>query len=91
VRTLSALLRERAVVGPVQAVQGHGFLLGLRCSRPAKDVQAALLARDILVGTSSDPQVVRLLPPLTLARGHVDQLVEALAGLTIADPELTQS
>lgn len=81
VRTLSALLREQAVVGPVQAVQGHGFLLGLRCSRPAKDVQAALLARDILVGTSSDPQVVRLLPPLTLARGHVDQLVDALATL----------
>jgi acetylornithine/succinyldiaminopimelate/putrescine aminotransferase len=81
VRTLSAQLRERAVTGPVQSVQGHGFLLGLRCNRPAKDVQAELLARDILVGTSSDPQVVRLLPPLTLAREHVDQLVAALAAI----------
>jgi acetylornithine/succinyldiaminopimelate/putrescine aminotransferase len=81
VRTLSAELRARAVTGPVEAVQGQGFLLGLRCRRPAKDVQAELLARDILVGTSSDPQVVRLLPPLTLAREHVDALVAALADL----------
>ncbi len=81
VRTLSAELRERAVVGPVQSVQGRGFLLGLRCRRPAKEIQAELLARDVLVGTSSDPQVVRLLPPLTLNRGHVDRLVAALAEL----------
>jgi acetylornithine/succinyldiaminopimelate/putrescine aminotransferase len=81
VRTLSAELRQRAVTGPVDSVQGQGFLLGLRCRRPAKDVQAELLARDILVGTSSDPQVVRLLPPLTLAREHVDALVAALAHL----------
>lgn len=81
VRTLSAALRQRAVTGPVESVQGQGFLLGLRCRRPAKDVQAELLARDILVGTSSDPQVVRLLPPLTLAVGHVDALVAALAAL----------
>jgi acetylornithine/succinyldiaminopimelate/putrescine aminotransferase len=81
VRTLSAELRQRAVTGPVESVQGQGFLLGLRCRRPAKDVQAELLARDILVGTSSDPRVVRLLPPLTLAREHVDALVAALADL----------
>lgn len=81
VRTLSAELRERAMVGPVQAVQGRGFLLGLRCRRPAKEIQAELLARDLLVGTSSDPQVVRLLPPLTLTREHVDRLVAALAEL----------
>jgi acetylornithine/N-succinyldiaminopimelate aminotransferase len=81
VRTLSAVLRAGAVTGPVTGVQGRGFLLGLRCSRPAKDVQAELLARDILVGTSSDPAVVRLLPPLTLAREHVDQLLAALAAI----------
>jgi acetylornithine/succinyldiaminopimelate/putrescine aminotransferase len=81
VRSLSAELRQRVVTGPVESVQGQGFLLGLRCRRPAKDVQAELLDRDILVGTSSDPKVVRLLPPLTLAREHVDALVAALADL----------
>lgn len=81
VRTLSAELQHAAVTGPVTAVQGRGFLLGLRCNRPAKDVQAALLARDILVGTSSDPAVVRLLPPLTLERQHVQTLCAALADI----------
>ncbi|MCL4792466.1 MAG: aminotransferase class III-fold pyridoxal phosphate-dependent enzyme [Gammaproteobacteria bacterium] len=81
VRTLSAELQKSALTGPVTGVQGRGFLLGLRCNRPAKDVQAALLARDILVGTSSDPAVVRLLPPLTLERQHVQTLCAALADI----------
>jgi acetylornithine/N-succinyldiaminopimelate aminotransferase len=82
VRTLSAEIRANAVVGPVEAVQGRGFLLGLRCRREAKHIQAELLDRDILVGTSSDPMVIRLLPPLTLERQHVDRLTAALATLS---------
>jgi 4-aminobutyrate aminotransferase-like enzyme len=41
-------------------------------------VQALLLDRDILAGTSADPQVLRLLPPYTLAESHVDRLRDAL-------------
>ena len=81
VSTLSAELQKSALTGPVTGVQGHGFLLGLRCNRPAKDIQTALLERDILVGTSSDPAVVRLLPPLTLERQHVQTLCAALADI----------
>jgi acetylornithine/succinyldiaminopimelate/putrescine aminotransferase len=79
VRALSARLREECRVGPVEAVQGAGFLLGLRTTRPAREVQAELLGRGILVGTSSDPRVVRLLPPLILAGEHVEALTAALA------------
>jgi acetylornithine/succinyldiaminopimelate/putrescine aminotransferase len=81
VRTLSAEIRQHALVGPVEHIQGKGFLLGLRCRRPAKDVQAELLERDILVGTSADPRVVRLLPPLTLQKQHVTTLVNALSDI----------
>ena len=81
VRLLSEAIRSSALVGPVESIQGRGFLLGLRCRRPAKDVQAALLERDVLVGTSSDPKVVRLLPPLTLEKQHVDTLVNALSDI----------
>lgn len=79
VRALSEDLRARCVVGPVTAVQGAGYLLGLRTTRPAKEVLAALLERGILVGGSADPHVVRLLPPLVLEPAHVDLLVSALA------------
>lgn len=78
VRRLSARLREECVTGPVTSVQGGGFLLGLRTSRPAAGIRDALLERDILTGTSADPCVLRLLPPLVLEDSHVDQLVDAL-------------
>jgi acetylornithine/succinyldiaminopimelate/putrescine aminotransferase len=81
VRRVSARIRERCVVGPVTGIQGEGFLLGLRTRVPAKQVQAALLERDILTGTSGDPSILRLLPPFTLEEQHVDLLAAALAGL----------
>ncbi|MBS0393422.1 MAG: aspartate aminotransferase family protein [Proteobacteria bacterium] len=81
VRRQSERIRARCVVGPVTAVQGAGLLLGLRTTRPAKDVQRELLARGIFAGTAADPHIVRLLPPFTLAAEHVDALAAALAEL----------
>jgi acetylornithine/succinyldiaminopimelate/putrescine aminotransferase len=81
VRSLARQIRETCVVGPVAAVQGAGFLTGLRTRRPAKDVQRELLERDILTGTSADPQVVRILAPYVLEEQHVAQLRDALASL----------
>jgi len=78
VRQLSERLRRKCPVGPVTGVQGHGFLLGLRCTLPAREVRDQLLQRNILVGTSADPAVIRLLPPLTLEPEHIDALVDAL-------------
>jgi acetylornithine/N-succinyldiaminopimelate aminotransferase len=79
VRTLSEQVRGTCVVGPVTAIQGAGFLLGLVCSRPAREIQAELLERDILAGTSADPRVLRLLPPFILETEHVARLAAALA------------
>jgi acetylornithine/N-succinyldiaminopimelate aminotransferase len=79
VQRVTAYLRATCLVGPVTDVQGAGFLMGLRCSRPAKQVQAELLARGLVVGTSGDPHVVRLLPPLVLEEKHVDVLAAALS------------
>lgn len=81
VRRLGALLRETCIVGPVLGVQGAGFLTGLRTRRPAKEVQLELLARDILTGTSADPNVVRILAPYVLEERHIVELRDALAGL----------
>jgi acetylornithine/succinyldiaminopimelate/putrescine aminotransferase len=81
VRTLAQQVRDTCVVGPVVATQGAGLLLGLRTSRPAKDVQRELLERDILAGTSADPHVVRILAPYVLEPQHVEQLRDALASL----------
>jgi acetylornithine/succinyldiaminopimelate/putrescine aminotransferase len=81
VRNISAYIRQTCVTGPVTGIQGEGFLLGLKTRVPARQVQAALLDRDILTGTSGDPGVLRLLPPFTLAAEHVDLLSAALSEL----------
>ncbi len=78
VRRVSERIRSTCRVGPVESIQGEGFLLGLRCQRPASAVRDELLERDIFVGTSADPSVVRLLPPLILREEHVDSLAKAL-------------
>ncbi len=65
-------------VGPVAEVLGCGCLLGLRLSRPAKEVQQALLERRIIVATSGDPHVIRLLPPINTPLNVLDELADAL-------------
>jgi acetylornithine/succinyldiaminopimelate/putrescine aminotransferase len=60
-------------------VQGRGLLLGLRLDRPAVEVQKALFEDHILTGTSTDPSVLRLLPPLVFSVGEADLLFDALA------------
>jgi acetylornithine/succinyldiaminopimelate/putrescine aminotransferase len=59
-------------------VWGRGLLLGLDLGRPAREVQQALFGRRILTGTSSDPDILRIMPPLTLSAEEADLL---LAGL----------
>lgn len=81
VRTVEAHLRERlAEVPGIVAVRGLGFLLGLEFSDKAAPVHKALLDRKIITGTSSDPRVLRLLPPLCLQHAEVDLFIDVLKG-----------
>src|SRR6187551_2166133 len=84
VREVSAAIKATCCVGPVESIQGRGFLLGLKTKPKAAAVRDALLARDILVGTSADPHMLRLLPPLILSLENVQRLAKALEDLTDA-------
>ena len=55
-------------------VLGRGLLLGtkLRQGTTAKELQTMLLGKRILTGGSMDPQVLRLMPPLTLTTDQAD-------------------
>lgn len=81
VRQIAGLIREKCVRGPVTGIQGAGFLIGLRTAPRAASVRDALLQKGILTGTSADPHILRLLPPLILEGQHVEQLVQALEEL----------
>ena len=60
-------------------VQGKGLLLGVRLGRPAVGVQRSLWQRRILTGTASDPEILRLLPPLTFSMDEADLLLDGMA------------
>ncbi|HEU4835206.1 MAG TPA: aspartate aminotransferase family protein [Pyrinomonadaceae bacterium] len=78
VRRVEAYLRSRLrEVEQVEAVHGLGFLLGIEFKEKATTVHKRLLERKIITGTSSNPKVLRLLPPLCLTEAHVDMLLLA--------------
>ncbi len=65
-------------VEEVVSVRGRGGLLGIEFADSCKPVHAKLLAKNIITGTSSDPRVLRLLPPLCVTTEMADMFVDAL-------------
>jgi acetylornithine/N-succinyldiaminopimelate aminotransferase len=79
VKEVEAYLRERLrEVEQVVAVHGLGFLLGIEFPEKVAPIHKALLDRGIITGTSSNPNVLRLLPPLCLSADDVDLFVTRL-------------
>jgi acetylornithine aminotransferase len=79
VSTVENYLRKQiADVPEVISVRGLGFLLGIEFRDKAAPIHKALLDRKIITGTSSAPNVLRLLPPLCLTTEHIDIFIAAL-------------
>src|SRR5580765_6646768 len=73
-------LQERLADLPgIVALHGKGCLLGIEFQHKCAPVHARLLAQKIITGTSSDPNVLRLLPPLCVTIEEIDLLVEKLS------------
>ncbi|HKG15890.1 MAG TPA: aminotransferase class III-fold pyridoxal phosphate-dependent enzyme [Pyrinomonadaceae bacterium] len=85
VREVESYLRESlSGVEGVAGVRGLGMLLGIEFTEPsASKVQKSLLGRRIITGTSSDPKVLRLLPPLCLTKDEARLFVEALQAIEL--------
>ena len=85
VRRVSSHVRtELSRLPMVEEVRGAGLLLGVRFAGPwasAKSVQLALQAKGILTGTSDDPSILRLMPPLIITEAEIDSFITTLAGL----------
>ncbi len=75
---IEAHVRKKFVSPKVTEVRGRGCLLGLITPQPAKEIQSALFEKRIIVGLNSNPNLVHLLPPMTIQKAHIDQLCAAL-------------
>lgn len=78
-RAVEQHLRDSlAGVPGIVAIHGKGCLLGIEFEDPCSPIHAKLLEKRIITGTSSDPKILRLLPPLCLKTAEIDEFVEAL-------------
>ncbi len=63
----------------IVSVKGKGSLLGIEFGGPCAPIHEKLLENKIITGTSSDPNVLRLLPPLSVSVDEINMLVEVLS------------
>jgi acetylornithine/N-succinyldiaminopimelate aminotransferase len=72
-------IREKlADATDVAAVHGKGCLLGIDFTDKCAPFRAKLLENKIITGTSSNPNVLRLLPPLCVSSEEVDLFIEQI-------------
>ena len=71
-------LKAEAFPSPV-VVKGKGLMLGLDMGYPIKQVRANLIyTHMIFTGSSKDPNVLRVLPPLNISKKEIDRFFDAL-------------
>ena len=75
---IEGFIREEFSLPEVVEIRGKGGLLGLVLDREAKPIQRALFSEGIITGLNSNPNLLHLLPPLTIQRDHVLELKSAL-------------
>lgn len=67
-----------AGISDILSIKGKGCLLGIEFAEKCSGKHAKLLDGNIITGTSSNPNVLRLLPPLNTRLEDIDLLIEQL-------------
>ncbi|WP_224483057.1 aspartate aminotransferase family protein [Robertkochia aurantiaca] len=76
----SAFLKKQlSSLDQIKAVKGRGLMIGIELEFPVAALRKSLLlSQGVFTGGSSDKQLIRLLPPLTVKEKHSEQLTLAL-------------
>ena len=79
-KSVEVIARLRGFAGRcgIRDVRGLGYLLGVECDLPGREVQARLLKEGVFVGTSNHANTFRLLPPLTVSDAEWDGFFERI-------------
>lgn len=79
-KELSTYFIEKAQsLSKLKTVKGRGLMLGLEFDFPIAELRKTLIHKHhIFTGNSKNPNLLRILPPLTIQKEHVDQLIHAL-------------
>jgi acetylornithine aminotransferase len=80
VNEISSYLKEQLKELPkIKKLKGKGLMLGAEFGFPVKDIRAKLVyEHHIFTGSSSNPNLLRILPPLIIEKEHVDLFIDAM-------------
>ncbi|PNW29959.1 aspartate aminotransferase family protein [Formosa algae] len=79
-KEISACFIEKAEQFPqIKTIKGRGLMLGLEFDFPISDLRKKLIFdHHIFTGSAKNPNLLRILPPLTIQKAHLDIFFEAL-------------
>ena len=73
------LIEQLKTIPQIKEVRGRGLMIGMEFEKPIAPLREKLIQEDrIFTGSSSDKNVLRLLPPLTLKKQQADVFLECL-------------
>ena len=77
---MSAYFMKKAQHLPhLKRIKGRGLMLGLEFDFPVAELRKKLIyTHKIFTGSAKNPNLIRILPPLTLQEHHIDLLFDAL-------------
>ncbi|MHC9087760.1 aspartate aminotransferase family protein [Tenacibaculum sp. IMCC1] len=77
---IAAYFMEQATLIPqITTVKGRGLMLGLEFDFPIADLRKNLIFKHhIFTGSAKNPNLLRILPPLTIQKQHIDMFFESL-------------
>lgn len=80
VKEMSSYFIEKAQSLPkLKSIKGRGLMLGLEFDFPIVELRKKLIYEHcIFTGSSKNPNLLRILPPLTIQKEHIDKFFEAL-------------
>jgi len=83
VENIAAYFVENAKYLPkVVQIKGRGLMLGLEFDFPVAEMRKELIYKHhIFTGSAKNPNLLRILPPLTIQKTHIDKFINALKEL----------
>ncbi|MEM5563897.1 aminotransferase class III-fold pyridoxal phosphate-dependent enzyme [Psychroserpens sp. AS72] len=77
---ISDYFQEKAKGLPnLKSIKGRGLMLGLEFDFPISELRKQLIFKHhIFTGGAKNPNLIRILPPLTIQKKHIDSFFEAL-------------
>ncbi len=73
------LINQAASLPQLKTIKGRGLMLGLEFDFPVATLRKSLIYNhNIFTGSAKNPNLLRILPPLTLKKEHVDIFIDAL-------------